>query len=81
MISNFKMIDIHLADNQMKMSCVCETLIQCGVHVGEGQFLSRNHTVPSSVREPVSTLGFSLAHTFGSSTGVVPRKQNQDRLV
>ena len=25
--------------------------------------------------------GFSLAHTFGKSTGVVPRKQNRERLV
>ena len=24
---------------------------------------------------------FSLAHTFGTSTGVVPRKQNRERLV
>ena len=24
---------------------------------------------------------FTLAHTFGASTGVVPRKQNRERLV
>ena len=29
----------------------------------------------------MSTLGFSLAHTFGASTVVVPRKQNRERLV
>ena len=29
----------------------------------------------------MSTAGFSLAHTFGASTGVVPRKQNREKLV
>ena len=32
-------------------------------------------------KEWVSTLGFSLAHTFVWNTGVVPMKQNRGRLV
>ena len=37
----------------------------------------RNHKVPSWI----PGRGFSLAHSFGTSTGVVPRKQNLERLV
>ena len=41
-----------------------------------------NHEVPSSSPRSGSQLwDFSLAHTFGASTGVVPRKQNRERLV
>ena len=32
-------------------------------------------------QEHVSTSEFSLAHTVGASTGVVPRKQSRERLV
>ena len=40
-----------------------------------------NHEVPSSSPGSGSQLwDFSLAHTFGASTGVVPRKQNRERL-
>ena len=42
----------------------------------------RNHEVPSSSPGSGSQLwDFSLAHTFGASTDVVPRKQNRKRLV
>ena len=41
-----------------------------------------NHEVPRSSPGSGSQLwDFSLAHTFGASTGVVPRKQNRERLV
>ena len=41
-----------------------------------------NHEVPSSSPGSGSQLwDFSLAHKFGASTGVVPRKQNRERLV
>ena len=41
-----------------------------------------NHDVPSSSPSSGSQLwDFSLAHTFCTSTGVVPRKQNRERLV
>ena len=41
-----------------------------------------NHDVPSSSPGSGSQLwDFSLAHKFGASTGVVPRKQNRERLV
>ena len=41
-----------------------------------------NHEVPCSSPGSGSQLwDFSLADTFGASTGVVPRKQNRERLV
>ena len=41
-----------------------------------------NHEDPSSSPGSGSQLwDFSLAHTFRASTGVVPRKQNRERLV
>ena len=41
-----------------------------------------NREVPSSSPKSGSQLlDFLLAHTFIGSTGVVPRKQNQERLV
>ena len=41
-----------------------------------------NHEVSSSSPGSGSQLwDFSLANTFGASTGVVPRKQNRQRLV
>ena len=40
-----------------------------------------NPEVPSSSPGSGSQLwDFSLAHTFGASTGIVPRKQNRERL-
>ena len=50
---------------------------------GRGREVERrpcNHEVPSSSPGSGSQLwDFSLAHTFGASTGVVPRKQNRER--
>ena len=41
-----------------------------------------NQEVPSSSPGSGSQLwDFSLVHTFAASTGVVPRKQNRERLV
>ena len=55
---------------------------QCGVHGREVERRPCNHEVPSSSPGSWSQLwDFSLAHTFGASTGVVPRKQNPERLV
>ena len=54
----------------------------CGVSGCEIQRRPSNHEVPSSSPGSGSQLrDFSLAHTFGASTGVVPRKQNRERLV
>ena len=54
----------------------------CGVHGREVERRPRNHKIPSSSPGCGSQLwDFSLAHTFGASTGVVPRKQNRERLV
>ena len=54
----------------------------CGVRGREVERRPCNHEVPSSSPGSGSQLwDFSLAHTFGSSTGVVPRKQNRERLV
>ena len=50
----------------------------CGVRGREVERRPCNHEVPSS--SPGSG-DFSLAHTFGASTGIVPRKQNRERLV
>ena len=59
------------------------TLPICGgVRGHEVERRSCNHEVPSSSPGSGSQLwDFSSAHTFGASTGVVPRKQNRDRLV
>ena len=55
---------------------------QCGVRGREVERRPCNHEVPSSSSGSGSQLwDFSLAHTFGASTGVVPRKQNRKRLV
>ena len=54
----------------------------CGVRGREVERRPRNLEVPSSNPGSGSQLwDFSLAHTFGASTGVVPRKQNRERLV
>ena len=54
----------------------------CGVRGREVERRPCNHEVPSSSPGSGSQLwDFSLAHTFGASTGVVPRKQNRERLV
>ena len=51
-----------------------------GVHCREVEHRPCNHEVPSSSPGSGSQLwDFSLAHTFGASTGVVPRKQNRER--
>ena len=53
-----------------------------GVRGREVERRPYNHEVPSSSPGSGSQLwDFSLAHTFGASTGVVPRKQNRERLV
>ena len=54
----------------------------CGVRGREVECWPCNHEVPSSSPGSGSQLrDFSLANTFGASTGVVPRKQNRERLV
>ena len=54
----------------------------CGVRGREVERRPCNHEVPSSSPRSGSQLwDFSLASTFGASTGVVPRKQNRERLV
>ena len=54
----------------------------CGVRGREVERRPCNHEVPSSSPGSGSQLwDFSLAHIFGASTGVVPRKQNRERLV
>ena len=54
----------------------------CGVRGREVERRPCNNEVPSSSPGSGSQLwDFSLAHTFGTSTGVVPRKQNRDSLV
>ena len=53
-----------------------------GVHGHEEERWPCNHEVPSSSPGSGSQIwDFSLAHTFGASTGVVPRKQTRERLV
>ena len=54
----------------------------CGVRGREVECRPCNHEVLSSSPGSGSQLwDFSLAHRFGESTGVVSRKQNQERLV
>ena len=54
----------------------------CGVRGREVERRPCNHEVLSSSPGSGPQLeDFSLAHTFGASTGVVPRKQNRERLV
>ena len=54
----------------------------CGVRGREVERRPCKHEVLSSSPGSGSQLwDFSLAHTFGASTGVVPRKQNRERLV
>ena len=53
-----------------------------GVHGRKVERRPCNHEVQSSSPGSGSQLwDFSLAHTFGASTGVVPWKQNRERLV
>ena len=57
-------------------------MIKRGVRGREVERRPYNHEVPSSSPGSGSQLwDFSLAHTFGTSTGVIPRKQNRERLV
>ena len=59
----------------------CQIAQLCGVRGREVERRPCNHEVPSSSPGSGSQLwDFSLAHTFGASTGVVPRKQNRYRL-
>ena len=54
----------------------------CGVRGREVEHQPCNLEVQISI--PLSGVNFgifSLAHTFGVSTSVVPRKQNRERLV
>ena len=54
----------------------------CGVRGREVERRPCYLDIPSSSPGSGSQLwDFSLAHTFGASTGVVPRKQNRERLV
>ena len=56
--------------------------VLCGVRGREVERQPCNHEVPSSSPGSGPQLwDFSLAHTLGASTGVVPRKQNRERLV
>ena len=53
-----------------------------GVRGCEVERWPRNLEVLSSSPGSVSQLwDFSFAHTFGMSSGVVPRKQNRERLL
>ena len=62
--------------------CTSLNFVCCGVHGREVKRWPCNHEVPSSSPGSGSQLwDFSLAHIFGASTGVVPRKQNRERLV
>ena len=54
--------------------------IVSGVLGREVERRPRNLKVPSS-RADVNFGNLSLAHTFGARTGVVPRKQNRERLM
>ena len=57
-------------------------VVHCGVRGREVECRPRNHRVPSLSPGSGSQLwDFSLAHTFGASTGVVPRKQYREGLV
>ena len=57
-------------------------LFLCGVRGREVERRPCNHVVPSSSPGSESQLwDFSLAYTCCMSTDVVPRKQNQERLV
>ena len=55
----------------------------CGVRGREVERRPSDLEVPSSISGSGCQLWdfFSLAHIFGASTGVVPRKQNRERLV
>ena len=60
----------------------CLQINKCGVRGREVERQPCNHEVPNSSPGSWSKLwNFSLAHTFGASTGFVPRKQNRVRLV
>ena len=52
----------------------------CGIHAHEIEHQPRNHKVLSSIPGSWFQVGFSLALTSGASTGVVPMKQNRERL-
>ena len=52
----------------------------CSVRGREVELRPCNFEVPSSIPgSGCQHWDFSLAHTFGTSTGVVPRKQNRER--
>ena len=57
-------------------------ICECGVRGRQVERWPCNHEVSRSSPGSGSQLrDFSLAHTLGASTGVVPRKQNRERLV
>ena len=67
----------HSVQSDLDLPC----LKKPGVRGREVERRPCNHEVPSSSPGSGSQLwDFSLAHTFGASTGVVPRKQNRQRL-
>ena len=71
---------IHVFDFVYTLSSA--NMDQCGVCGREVERRPCNHEVPSSSPRIGSQLwDFSLAHTLSASTGVVPRKQNRERLV
>ena len=52
----------------------------CGVRSCEIERRPSNHKVPISIPESrCQHWKFSLAHTFGASTGAIPRKHNLER--
>ena len=65
--------------------CCKVVKLLCKLPLFRGREVERqpcNHEVPSSSPASGSQLwDFSLARTFDASTGVVPRKQNRERLV
>ena len=65
-----------------RLSSLISYLKRRGVRGREVECRPCNHEVPSSSPGSGSQLReCSLAHTFGASTGVVPRKLNRERFV
>ena len=65
--------------NPVTVTCIMNPF--CGVRGCEVERRPCDHEVPSSIPGSGSQLwDFILAHTFGTSTGVVPRKENRERL-
>ena len=84
------LIDAHLLVPRSRSSAKVKVKYQdhvsqksgCGVRGREVEQRPCNHEVPCSSPGSGSQLwDISLAHTFCASTGVVPRKQNRERLI